>query len=83
MSNEISVQSRIFSKGETASGQHECYVVGEKWKALSGKRTYNLNISCFFIMDQIHKGEILAIYCPTNDIIVDIMTKPLQGSKLK
>ena len=31
-------------------------------------------------MDQIVKGEIQVEWCPTKDMIADIMTKPLQGS---
>ena len=35
----------------------------------------------FFITDQVEKGNVSIEYCPTNDMIGDYFTKPLQGSK--
>lgn len=52
-------------------------------KASSGKRTRHLNIRYFFVTDRIHQNEVSIVYCPTDDMIVDVMTKPLQGSKFK
>ena len=47
-------------------------------KSLS-KRTQAMNIHCFFVIDQISKGNLEVEYCPTEDMIDDFMTKPLQG----
>ena len=49
-------------------------------KSSSGKRTRALNIRFFFITDQIQKGNLRVIYCPTKDMRADFMTKPLQGA---
>ena len=51
-------------------------------KSLS-KRTRHLNICYYFITDQIKKKQLEVKYCPTDDMIGDFMTKPLQGSKFK
>jgi hypothetical protein len=48
-------------------------------KASSGKRTKHINIRYFFVMDRIRKKELTVEWCPTNDMIGDFMTKPLQG----
>ena len=50
-------------------------------RASSSKRTKHLNIRYFFITDQIKKGDLRIEYCPTNSMVADFFTKPLQGKK--
>ena len=42
----------------------------------------NHMIECmiFFISDQVDQGNLNVQYCPTDEMIGDFMTKPLQGS---
>jgi len=47
----------------------------------AGKRSRALNVRYFFLTDQIEKGNLSVEYCPTDLLIADFMTKPLQGSK--
>ena len=49
-------------------------------KKSSSKRTKHINIRYFFITDRIAKGELKVEWCPTQDMIGDYMTKPLQGA---
>ena len=42
-------------------------------------RTRHINIRYFFLKDLIDRGEVLIKYVPTNEMIADLMTKPLQG----
>ena len=49
-------------------------------KASSGKRKKHMNIRYFFITDRIKKGEVTVAWCPTDEMIGDFMTKPLQGA---
>jgi hypothetical protein len=49
-------------------------------KRSSSKRTRHINIRYFFITDCIEKGEVKVEYCPTEDMLADIFTKPLQGN---
>jgi hypothetical protein len=49
-------------------------------KASSTKRTKHINIRYFFITDRIANGEVSLKWCPTNEMIGDYMTKPLQGA---
>ena len=48
-------------------------------KRSSSKRTRAINIHYFFLTNQIEKGKLYVQYCPTNEMIADFMTKPLQG----
>ena len=49
--------------------------------ASSSKRTRHMNIRYFFVTDRIQVGDIRVAYCPTDDMVADFFTKPLQGSK--
>ena len=40
-----------------------------------------MDLRYYFITDQIKNGKVRVAYCPTDDMIGDFMTKPLQGSK--
>ena len=49
--------------------------------ASSSKCTKHINIRYFFIKDRVEKNEVKIIYCPTDEMIADFFTKPLQGKK--
>ena len=49
----------------------------------SSKRTRHFNIRYFFITDRISKREISIEYCPTQEMIGDFFTKPLQGHQFR
>ena len=42
-----------------------------------------MNIRYFFVSDCVKRGHIIIRYCPTDDMIGDFFTKPLQGSKFR
>ena len=48
-------------------------------KRSSSKRTRHLNIRYFYITDQLDQGWLTVRHCPTEDMIGDFFTKPLQG----
>lgn len=43
------------------------------------KGTRHINIRYFFITDRIKNKEIKVMYCPTEEMIADFFTKPVQG----
>ena len=43
------------------------------------KRTKHINFRYFWINDKISQGEVVPVYCPTHDMLADILTKPSQG----
>ena len=49
----------------------------------SGKRTRHLKIRFFFVTDRIGAKEINIEYCPTELLIADFFTKPLQGAQFR
>ena len=52
-------------------------------RASSGKQTRHINIRYFFVTDRIQSNEMKVEYCPTEMMIVDFYTKPLQGKLLR
>ena len=52
-------------------------------KRSSGRNTRAFNIRYFFLTDQVEKGNLSIEYYPTNDMVADFWTKPLQGAKFK
>ena len=58
-------------------------LLSKNGKASSSKRTRHIDIRYFFITDRVASKEIEVSYCPTGDMIADLLTKPLQGSLFK
>jgi Reverse transcriptase (RNA-dependent DNA polymerase) len=58
-------------------------LLAENGRKSAGKRSRALNVRYFFITDQIAQGNLEILYCPTDDMISDYMTKPLQGEKFR
>ena len=54
-------------------------LLAENGRSSSSKRTRHLNVRYYFIMDQIKKGHVKVAFCPTQEMIADFFTKPLQG----
>ena len=49
----------------------------------SGKNTKHIRRKYFFIKDRIDSGDLEVKYCPTEDMWVDVLTKPKQGAPFK
>ena len=48
-------------------------------RASSSKRTKHINVRYFYVKDRIAKKELRVEHCPTEDMLADFHTKPLQG----
>ena len=60
-----------------------CMLLHNNGWASSSKRSRHLNIRYYFLSDRIVNGELWVEYCPTDKMIADYFTKPLQGTKFK
>ncbi len=47
--------------------------------ASSSKRTRHIEIRYYYIANRVAKGDLRVVWCPTDEMIVDFLTKPLQG----
>ena len=48
-------------------------------RASSSKRTKHINIRYYYVADRVAKGDLRIVWCPTDKMIADFLTKPLQG----
>ena len=60
-----------------------CMLLEKNGQMLSSRRTKHINVRYYFITDRIEKGDLKIEYCPTDDMVADYMTKPLQGDKFR
>ena len=49
-------------------------------RSSSTKRTKHMNIRYFYVTEQVRKKAIHVTHCPTEEMVGDFFTKPLQGS---
>ena len=52
-------------------------------KGEAGHRTKHIKIRNFFIKELIDSGEVVIRHMPTDDMVADVLTKPLQGAKFE
>ncbi len=48
-------------------------------RASSSKRTRHIEIRYYYVADRVAKGDLRVVWCPTDEMIADLVTKPLQG----
>lgn len=49
-------------------------------RASSGKRTRHIDIRFYFVADRVASGDLRIEHCPTEEMVADYFTKPLQGA---
>ena len=49
----------------------------------AGKRSRAISVRYFFITDLAEKKKLAIEYCPTDEMVADYLTKPLQGEKFR
>ena len=52
----------------------------KKGKKSSTKNTKHINVRYYFIKDRLETGDVVINHCPTEEMLGDIFTNPLQGS---
>ena len=51
----------------------------KNWPFSTGKGSKYINVRHFFVVDKFKNREVKIVYCPTEKMIADYNTKPLQG----
>jgi hypothetical protein len=49
-------------------------------KASSSKRTKHIHLRYFYVKDKVDSGDLRIEHCPTDQMLADFFTKPLQGA---
>lgn len=73
------VSDALFPKDKLYQDNTSTMRLEKNGKASSTKRTQHIDIRYFCITDRVKSGQIDIEYCPTEEMIADFFTKPLQG----
>ena len=77
------LESQVCSTDTYILQDNQSYMLlDSSWIDYSGKINRHINIRYFFILDRVKYGDTNTKYYPTDDMIGDFFTKPLQISKL-
>ena len=79
------LQDQGYTSTETVvnQGNQSAILLENHGKFSSTKRTKHIEIRYFYITNKVKKREAKIVYCPTDKMIADYFTKPLQGSIFK
>ena len=85
MSINCFLEAQGWFSQDTLMGQdnRSCMLLEKNGKASSSKRTKHIDVRHFSITDQNQNKELKMVCCPTNEMVADFFTKPLQGRKFK
>ena len=75
-------QGYSISAIEIEQDNTSCMRLAEKGKTFN-QFSKHINIRYFFVKDRIDKGEIKLKYVRTDNLVADVMTKPLQGERFR
>lgn len=79
----LEAQGYTIQKNILYQDNKSAILLKENGKKSSSKHTCTLNIHYFFLTDQVEKGNLQIEYMPTDEMIGDYMSKPLQGQKFR
>ena len=72
------VTDNLLNKDNTSTTK-----LAKNGKQSSGKMTKHIKIRYFFLTNKIKKGDVKIIHCPTEEMIADYITRPLQGKMFR
>ena len=67
------------SEEAVITGQPECNQDGMQQPELLQRKIKTYRYTLFFVKDWVESGEIDIKHCPTDAMVADFLTKPLQG----
>ena len=75
---KLGAQPSVLQQDNTSSIRMEA-----NGKRSSTKRTRHLNIRYFYVTDKVRSGDVVIVYHPTQKLVGDFLTKPLNGTPFK
>ncbi len=79
----LEAQGHKINKSMLYQDNQSSMLLEKNGKSSSGKRTRHINVRYFFTKDRQDSGEVDIQYCPTEEMVADYFTKPLQGAKFR
>jgi hypothetical protein len=82
--NDMMMSMVLWTRMFLEEQENESAILLEKnGQRSSSKRTRQLEIRYFFVTDNVKRWRLSIQYCPTEEMIADFFTKPLQGSAFR
>jgi hypothetical protein len=78
----VEAQGYMVNENTLYHDNQSAMLLEKNGKMSSSKHTQHLEIRFFFITNIVAKKNLRIEHCPTDDMVGDFYTKPLQGSKL-
>ena len=76
-------QGRLASTTVVYQDNTSSILLEKNGRSSSTKRTKHMNIRYFYVTEQVQNKNIYVTHCPTEEMVADFFTKPLQGSLFK
>ena len=73
-------QGVVLNENNLLQDNKSTILLAEKGRSSLGKRTRAMNVCYFAVKDCVDRGEFKIYHQPTEDMIGDFFTQPLQGS---
>jgi hypothetical protein len=73
-------QGYEFAETKFAQDNQSAIKLEKNGRASCGQKSRHIDIRYFFMKDRIKTEKISVVYCPTEEMLADFFTKPLQGS---
>ena len=77
----ILAQGVTMSRNILLQDNKSAILLHQNGTASRSQNTRHINIRYFFLKDRIKAGEIEIIHCPSEEMIADFFTKPIQGKR--
>ena len=81
MDNYVPSRARTYgARRSNIPRQHEFHVAGKEWSSIQLEADASYEYSVFSIKGQVDDKVVTIEYCPTEQMMADYFTKPLQGA---
>ena len=81
--NFLAEQGYVIERNILFQDNRSAMLLEENGRSSAGKRSKHLNVRYFFIKDVVDAGMMEILHSPTEEMVGDFMTKPLQRSKFR
>ena len=77
--NFLEAQGHVLESNIFAQDNQSAIKLEKNGRASAGQKSRHINIRYFFVKDRVKMDRIDIVHCPTEEMLADFFTKPLQG----
>jgi hypothetical protein len=80
---QFAIAQGVGVRAATVLQDNEAAITLAKKGYASSHRSRHIDIKRFWITDRVQRGDLMIEYVPTEEMIADVLTKPMSGSKFE